>query len=84
MGASALGAIIMAFIAYNKYVKKSEIPQGDGASEESGLYKLSYNKLYIDELYDTLFVRPLNSLSKFLHSVVEKAGIDGLINGIGL
>jgi NADH-quinone oxidoreductase subunit L len=83
MGASALGAIIMAFIAYNKYVKKSEIPQGDGASEESGLYKLSYNKLYIDELYDTLFVRPLNSLSKFLHSVVEKAGIDGLINGIG-
>jgi NADH-quinone oxidoreductase subunit L len=83
MGASALGAIIMAFMAYNKYVKKSEIPQGDGASEESGLYKLSYNKLYIDELYDTLFVRPLNSLSKFLHSVVEKAGIDGLINGIG-
>jgi NADH-quinone oxidoreductase subunit L len=83
MGASALGAIIMAFIAYNKYVKKSEIPQSDGASEESGLYKLSYNKLYIDELYDTLFVRPLNSLSKFLHSVVEKAGIDGLINGIG-
>ncbi|MFD1167381.1 NADH-quinone oxidoreductase subunit L [Sphingobacterium daejeonense] len=83
MGASALGAIIMAFIAYNKYVKKSEISQGDGASEESGLYKLSYNKLYIDELYDTLFVRPLNSLSKFLHSVVEKAGIDGLINGIG-
>ena len=83
MGASALGAIVMAFFAYNKYVKKSEIPEADGKSEQSGLYGLSYHKLYIDQIYDTLFVRPLNGLSKFLHTYVERLGIDRLVNGIG-
>ncbi len=83
MAASAIGAIIMAFVAYQKYVKKEDIPQADGATEQSGLYKLSYNKLYVDELYATLFVKPLNGLSKFFHRVVEKSGVDGLVNGIG-
>src|SRR5690606_21627809 len=83
MGASAFGAIIMAYLAYNKYVRKSEIPGADGVAEQGALYKLSYHKLYIDQLYDALFVRPLRSLSLFLHSFVEKTGIDGLINGIG-
>ncbi len=83
MGASALGAIIMAFVAYNKYIKKSDIPGADGSAEQGGLYNLSYHKMYIDQLYDTLFVRPLNGLSKFLHTVVDKTGIDGLVNGIG-
>jgi len=83
MGASALGAIIMAFVAYNKYVKKSDIPQADGATNQGGLYNFSYHKMYIDELYDTIIIRPLNGLSKFLHRVVDKSGIDGLVTGIG-
>jgi len=83
MGASAVGAIIMAIVAYTKYVKKSEIPQTDGATDQGTLYKLSYHKLYIDQVYDGIFVRPLNALSKFLHRFVERSGIDSLVNGIG-
>src|SRR5690606_19719552 len=60
MGVSAIAAVIMAILAYQKYVKKSDVPQEDGV-EQGTLYKLSYNKLYIDELYNTLFVKPLNA-----------------------
>ncbi len=83
MGASAVGAIVMAFFAYNKYVKKVEIPEEEAALPQTGLYNLSYQKLYIDQLYNALFVRPLNGLSKFLHRSVERSGIDNLVNGIG-
>lgn len=82
MGASALAALIMAIIAYSTYVKKRNIPGPDG-QEQGTLYKLSYHKLYVDELYDALFVRPLNALSKFLYNVVDKLGIDGFVNGVG-
>ena len=81
MAVSALAAIVMAIIAYQKYVKKAEVPQEDGL-EQNALYKLSYNKLYIDELYNGLFVRPLNILSKVLYKVLDKKVIDGLVNAI--
>ncbi|WP_159636567.1 NADH-quinone oxidoreductase subunit L [Sphingobacterium composti Ten et al. 2007 non Yoo et al. 2007] len=81
MAVSALAAIIMAVVAYQKYVKKSEVPQEDGV-EQGTLYNLSYKKLYVDELYATLFVKPLNGLSKFFYKVVDKAGIDGLVHGV--
>ena len=81
MGVSALAAIIMAIIAYSKYVKKNDVPATDG-SEQGALYKLSYNKFYIDELYDTIIVKPLKCASVFLHKFVDKAGIDGFVNGV--
>lgn len=81
MAVSALAAIVLAVIAYQKYVKRVDVPQPDGA-EQGSLYKLSYNKLYIDELYVALFVKPLNALSKFFYKVADKAGIDGLVNGV--
>lgn len=82
MGASAVAALIMAVVAYSTYVKKRNIPGADG-QEQGLLYKLSYNKLYVDELYDLVFVRPLNALSKFLYNVIDRAGIDGFVNGLG-
>jgi len=49
----------------------------------SGFRKVLADKWYIDELYDALIVKPLNSLAGFLKSVVEKSGIDGIVNGVG-
>lgn len=82
MGISAVAAIVMAVFAYTKYVKAGQIPKADGA-EQGFLYKLSYNKFYVDEIYDMLIVKPLDALSTFLHKIVDRAGIDGLVNGIG-
>jgi len=82
MGVSALAAIVMAIIAYVKYVKKADLPAEDTA-EQGLLYKLSYHKLYIDELYNALFVKPLNALSKFLYTFFDRTFIDGFVNGVG-
>ena len=38
-----------------------------------------YNKYYVDELYDKLFVKPTMQLSKFFHDVVDFLIIDGLM-----
>lgn len=82
MGVSALAAIAMAIYAYNRYVSRSSIPQAD-ENQKTGLYNLSYKKLYVDELYQIVLVNPLHHLSKFLYRVVEKLGIDGIVNGVG-
>jgi NADH-quinone oxidoreductase subunit L len=41
------------------------------------------NNWYVDELYNAIIVRPLKSLSLFLNNVIERSGIDGLVNGVG-
>lgn len=48
-----------------------------------GLGKLFANKWYVDEIYDAVFVRPLNKLGETLNEALEKSGIDALVNGIG-
>jgi NADH-quinone oxidoreductase subunit L len=39
-------------------------------------------KLYIDEVYDALFVRPSQGLARAVAAVVEPYGIDGAVNGL--
>lgn len=68
---STIIAIVGIALAYFKYIKKSEVPAED--DEISGVAKVSYNKFYIDEIYDALFVKPLYALAAFFESVVERA-----------
>lgn len=82
MTVSALAALVMAFIAYRRYVTTATIPAED-AAPRGLLARLSYRKFYVDELYDALIVRPLNALSIFLHRAVDRWGIDGIVNGLG-
>jgi NADH-quinone oxidoreductase subunit L len=42
------------------------------------LYQLSFNKYYIDEIYDAIFVKPITKLSLYLWQVVDVLIIDGL------
>jgi NADH-quinone oxidoreductase subunit L len=46
-------------------------------------YKLSYHKFYIDEVYNTIIVKPIKSLGVFLSNKIEKYVIDGSVNGVG-
>jgi NADH-quinone oxidoreductase subunit L len=82
MGVSVAGALIALIYAYNKYVKKAHVPVAD-REERSVLANLSYHKFYIDELYDLLIRKPLDALSVFFYNVVDRLGIDGLVNGLG-
>jgi NADH-quinone oxidoreductase subunit L len=73
-------AFIIAVILYavNTYKK------GIGEKEEAkGIGKLLENKWYVDELYDAVIVSPLHSFAGFLKNVIEKTGIDGVVNGVG-
>ena len=73
---AALLAIIFAVRSFRNY--SNEI-----AKEESGFGKILYNKWYIDELYDAIIVKPLLKLSSFLSNIVERKGIDAIVNGVG-
>lgn len=82
MAISAIVAIAMAVFAYSKYVGKAEVPDADDA-ERGLLARLSYHKFYVDEIYNAIIVRPLNSLSVFFYRVIDRSGIDGLVNALG-
>lgn len=54
----------------------------DGAPN-TGIAKVLENKWYIDELYNAIIVKPLMALSDFFQEVIERSGIDALVNGVG-
>ena len=51
--------------------------------ERPAMTDLSYHKFYIDELYDAIIRKPLDALSVFFYNVIDKMGIDGIVNGVG-
>jgi NADH-quinone oxidoreductase subunit L len=54
-----------------------------GEGEATGFGKVLQNKWYVDEIYAAIIVKPLRSLSLFFSNVIEKKGIDGIVNGVG-
>jgi NADH-quinone oxidoreductase subunit L len=66
-------AILVAWFRYRSY--REEQPSAIG--------KFFANKWYVDELYDSIIVRPLNGLGRFANSFFEKNGIDAMVNGVG-
>jgi len=87
MGIALTGAIIGIGWAYSKYIKQGFVPKQD--SEIVGFSKTIYNKYYVDELYTSLIVKPLNSLSNFFRTTLEPAlgkvvyGFGTAANGLG-
>lgn len=69
MAVSVLIAVVGIAVAYNKYITKKVVPAEDG--QLSGYRKLIYNKFYVDELYDLIFVRTTYSLASFLSNIVN-------------
>ncbi len=77
----ALTLVVIGF-AYFTYVKKNAVPVEEG-KELSAAHGLVYHKYYVDELYESLIVKPLFWLSTIFERFIEKLGIDGLVNGVG-
>ncbi len=78
MGTSVVLALIALSYAIGKY---SRYQKTDKAA--TGLGKVLENKWYVDELYDAVIVKPLRSISVFFNNIIEKKGIDGIVNGVG-
>jgi len=69
----AIGSILFAWSRYRSYREE----------KSGGFARILENKWYVDELYDSVFVRPLNALARFLNSFIERSGIDAIVNGVG-
>jgi len=82
MGTIIAFTLVMIGLAYNRYVSKAHVPAAEGA-ELSTIHKTIYHKYYVDEIYDAIIVKPLYWLSKLFDIVIEKSGIDRMINLIG-
>jgi NADH-quinone oxidoreductase subunit L len=82
MAASVLAAVTALVYAYVKYVKNAHVPMPD-ESKRGFLANISFHKFYLDEIYDALFRKPLDLISRFFYKVVDKKIIDGLVNGFG-
>jgi NADH-quinone oxidoreductase subunit L len=50
------------------------------AARFPALHRLLLHKYYVDEIYDTLIVKPLAALSRFFWKVIDTYVIDGAIN----
>lgn len=77
MGASTVLVIISIVIAWLRYSKKPDL------EDAKGFGKLLENKWYVDEFYETAFVKPVNALGKFLNTIFETKVVDGIVNGVG-
>jgi NADH-quinone oxidoreductase subunit L len=75
----SLGILLVSFVVY---VKRSTIAKND--DQLSGWEMLSAKKLYFDEIYNFLFVKPTEWLSKQFHSIIEIGILNKSINGITL
>ena len=81
MGISVLLALVALIVAYVIYVKNASRPVADG--ELGGLKKVLANKYYLDELYDSVFVKTSEKLSEFFGGTIDRNVIGGGVNGIG-
>jgi len=70
------------WLAYRWYIQRPEVP-GKIAAASPFLYKLLYNKYYVDQIYDAMFVNRMKDLALTLGSF-DLGVIDGLgVNGSG-
>ena len=82
IGVSIVVVALVYLFAQKRYAKDVYLLAED-ESKMTFLQRISYRKFYIDEFYEAVFTKPLNKLSSFLYKVIDKSGIDGIVNGLG-
>jgi NADH-quinone oxidoreductase subunit L len=83
MGVSVAAALAALVYAFTRFSNPDSYRDQKVEKEETGLGKVLANKWYVDELYDTIIVKPVLSLAKYFNNIFEKKGIDGFVNGVG-
>jgi NADH-quinone oxidoreductase subunit L len=74
-----LGTIML---AYYKYIRVKNIPI-EHVENLNFIEKIIYNKFYIDEIYNFIFVKPYNLLSEKIFTYIENEYIDYTVNSSG-
>jgi NADH-quinone oxidoreductase subunit L len=79
MGVAVAGAVIV-WIITSRMFTRQQVSESD--VNPQGFGRVLAHKYYIDELYDTLIVKPLEYLSGLIYRLLESSFIDGIVNGI--
>lgn len=82
MATSVAIAVIGFFIAYLFYIKNPALPVALG-NKMKGIYTLLYNKYYVDEIYEFVFVNGCKGLGTLLWQKFDVLVVDGAVNGVG-
>jgi len=80
MGASVGVAVIGIAIAFSMYVQSKTLPERFVAAFPL-LYRVVFNKWYLDEIYDLLIVNPCKATARFLWKGFDVVVVDGVVNG---
>ncbi len=80
IGTAVTLAIVSIAFAYQKYIMQKHVPAPD--QDVKGISKVVANKFYVDEIYNTIFVKPIMLLSDLFLVVVDKLIIDLLVHAI--
>ena len=75
------GLVVLGILfAWYLYVKRTDLP-AKIAKALGGFYRLVYNKYYVDQLYDAMFVNRAKdlglALGAFDRNVIDGAGVNG-------
>ncbi len=83
MLASVAWTFLTAFLAYYLYLvnpeARAKIMQNGGAKK---IFRILYNKYYVDEFYEIILLKPIGKLFGFLN-LVDKYVVDGAVNLMG-
>lgn len=82
MGLSIAAGILGILISAALYLRKTDLPEKLG-ERFSGIYKILWNKYYVDELYDFIIVRPTFWIAnRIIVAVTDGKIIEGIVNGV--
>ncbi|MFV2006579.1 MAG: NADH-quinone oxidoreductase subunit L [Longimicrobiales bacterium] len=79
---STAAAALVVLVAARVISGQKHVPAVD-AAEPTGLGRVLYRKYYVDEAYDAIIVRPLQTVSRFSWRFVDSVIIDGTVNLVG-
>lgn len=79
MGASVGIAAIGIAIAFTMYIRNKTLP-GRFVAAFPLLYRVVFNKWYLDEVYDFLIVKPCKVTARFLWKGFDVVVVDGFVN----
>ncbi len=74
--------LILLCVSFSVFIYRKGVNSGKVFSKVFGpLFVIVRDKWYVDELYQWLFVKPLEKVSLILYRVFDKRLIDGIVNG---
>jgi NADH-quinone oxidoreductase subunit L len=81
MGVSVAGAILGIAFALNLY---RNLPKAAQLKQQfASIYRVLENKWYVDEIYNAIFVRPIQLLSQGIWKGIDVGVIDRIVVGFG-